>query len=136
MLRQCPSFHLSGGWPGLRIQELSNSLRSNEEAFACSQLKATRRVPQVRLLNCLKFEPGSWVAFSSHSSRIHRNHSLALITVRPSFSTIRCKTLNIFIKVCYSLPCILALSLEESNLVLASLFPRLPSISVYSASLR
>jgi len=27
-------------------------------------------------------------------------------TVQPLFSTIRCKTLNIFIKVCYSLPCL------------------------------
>ena len=41
----------------------------------------------------------------SCSSRIHRNHSAALIAVQPSFSTVRCKTLNIFIKVCYSLPC-------------------------------
>ena len=40
------------------------------------------------------------------SSRIHRNHSTALIAVQPSFSTIRCKTLNIFIKVCYSLLCL------------------------------
>src|SRR5258707_13696058 len=32
----------------------------------------------------------------------------SLIAVQPSFSTIRCKTLNIFIKVCYSLSCILA----------------------------
>jgi hypothetical protein len=42
----------------------------------------------------------------SHSSHIHRSHSPALIAVRPSFSTIRCKTLNIFIKACYALPCI------------------------------
>jgi hypothetical protein len=33
----------------------------------------------------------------------HRNHSLALITVQPSISTIHCKTLNNFIKACYSL---------------------------------
>jgi hypothetical protein len=33
-------------------------------------------------------------------------HSLTLIAVQPSFSTFRCKTLNIFIKVCYSLTCI------------------------------
>ena len=38
----------------------------------------------------------------------HGNRSAALIAVRPSFSTIRCKALNIFIKVCYSLPCTLA----------------------------
>ncbi len=37
---------------------------------------------------------------------------------------------------CYSLPCILALSPEESNLILASSFPRLRAISVYSAPLR
>src|SRR5258708_18616725 len=35
-----------------------------------------------------------------------QNHSRALMTVRPSVSTSRCKTLNIFIKVCYSLPCL------------------------------
>jgi hypothetical protein len=62
-------------------------------------------------------------------SRIHRNHSLTLIAVRPSFSTFRCKTLNIFIKVCYSLPCIFTLSLEESNLILAAPLPCLPRAS-------
>jgi len=36
------------------------------------------------------------------SSRNHGNHSITLIAVQPSFSTIRCKTLNIFIKVCYA----------------------------------
>jgi hypothetical protein len=55
----------------------------------------------------------------SCSSRIHRNHSPALIAVQPLFSTIRCKTLNIFIKVCYSLACLFTLSLEVSNPVLA-----------------
>jgi len=34
-----------------------------------------------------------------------RNHSPALIAVRPPISTILCKALNIFIKMCYSLPC-------------------------------
>ncbi len=33
----------------------------------------------------------------------HRNHSLALITVQPSISTIHCKALNNLSKVCYSL---------------------------------
>jgi hypothetical protein len=42
---------------------------------------------------------------SPYSSRIHRNRSALLIAVQPSFSTVYCKTLNIFIKVCYSLPC-------------------------------
>ncbi len=44
------------------------------------------------------------------------NHSPALITIQPSFSTIPCKTLNILIKVCYSLPCL-------SNAILADLAP-------------
>src|SRR5258708_3042991 len=35
-----------------------------------------------------------------------QKHSTALIAVRPSFSAVRCKILNIFIKVCYSLPCL------------------------------
>ena len=39
------------------------------------------------------------------SSHIHRNHSARLIAVQPSFSTVRCKTLNIFIKACYTLCC-------------------------------
>ena len=43
-----------------------------------------------------------------------RNHSAALIAVRPSFSTIRCKALNIFVKVCYSLPVVTAM-LEDSD---------------------
>ena len=61
----------------------------------------------------------------ARSSRIHKNHSRVLIAVQskiptlsgPSFSTFYCKTLNIFIKVCSSLPCLfklLALSLEVS----------------------
>jgi hypothetical protein len=33
---------------------------------------------------------------------IHRNHSPALITVQPSFSTIPCKTLNNLIPACYT----------------------------------
>jgi hypothetical protein len=42
----------------------------------------------------------------SCAAPIHKNHSPALITVQPSFATIRCKTLNVFIKVCYPLPCL------------------------------
>src|SRR5258706_8012338 len=53
---------------------------------------------------------------SPYSSHIHGNHSAPLIAVQPSFSTIRCKTLNIFTKVCYSLPCL-------SNAIPANLFP-------------
>ena len=30
--------------------------------------------------------------------------SIPRVAIRPSFSTVRCKTLNIFIKVCYSIP--------------------------------
>src|SRR6266481_6286537 len=37
----------------------------------------------------------------SCSSRIHRNHSPALITIQPSFLAISCKTLNNLIKSCY-----------------------------------
>jgi hypothetical protein len=48
---------------------------------------------------------GPLTSLFSRSS--HRNRSRALIAVQPSFSTVRCKTLNIFIKVCYSLPCLL-----------------------------
>ena len=50
----------------------------------------------------------------SRSSRTHRNHSTAQIAVRPSFSTIRCKTLNIFIKVCYS-PTVIVAMLDLSR---------------------
>jgi hypothetical protein len=43
-------------------------------------------------------------------SRIHRNHSAAVTTVQPPFSTIRCKALNNFSKVCYSLPDVAAMT--------------------------
>jgi len=56
--------------------------------------------------------------FSCPSS-IHENHSPALITIQPSFSTIPCKTLNIFIKVCYPHLCL-------SNPIPADL--RIPSL--------
>jgi hypothetical protein len=39
---------------------------------------------------------------------------MSRIAVRPSISTIRCKTLNIFIKVCYSLLDIAAM-IEDSD---------------------
>jgi hypothetical protein len=42
----------------------------------------------------------------SCSSYTHRNHSTALTAVQPSFSAIGCKTLNIFIKVCYTVLCL------------------------------
>jgi hypothetical protein len=40
-----------------------SAYRSNEKTFFRSQIKPTRRVPQVRF-----FEPGPWVSFPSHSS--------------------------------------------------------------------
>ena len=40
----------------------------------------------------------------SRPSRIHRSHSLALITVQPSVSTIHCKTLSNLIRICYPAP--------------------------------
>ena len=49
---------------------------------------------------------GLLTLFFPYLSCIHRSHSTALIAVQPSFSTIGCKTLNIFIKACYSLPCL------------------------------
>ena len=59
----------------------------------------------------------------SRSPRIHSNHSARLTAVQPLFSTVRCKTLNIFIKVCYSLPCL-------PNTILACLlFPLLENSS-------
>jgi len=77
---------------------------------------------------CFLQRVGPLTLLFSCSSRIHRNRSTALIAVRskiptwsgPSFSTIRCKTLNIFIKVCHSLPCILALNPEERQSILAA----------------
>src|SRR6267143_6937715 len=47
-------------------------------------------------------------------SCIRRNHSPALITVQPSISTLHCKTLNISIKVCYSLHGVAAM-IEDSD---------------------
>jgi hypothetical protein len=47
------------------------------------------------------FEGWAFDFVFSCSSRTHRNHSTALIAIQRSFSTFRCKTLNIFIKVCY-----------------------------------
>src|SRR5208282_186325 len=55
-------------------------------------------------------QTGSFRIFWSN----HKHHSTALIAVQPSFSTVRCKTLNIFIKVCYSLPVVAAM-LEDSD---------------------
>jgi hypothetical protein len=40
---------------------------------------------------------------------MRRSHSACLIAVQPLFSTFYCKTLNIFIKVCYSLPVVAAM---------------------------
>src|SRR5258708_22666257 len=54
---------------------------------------------------------------------VHSNHSARLIAVQPRFSTVRYKTLNIFIKVCYSPPCL-------PNTILACLlFPLLENSS-------
>src|SRR5258708_30138138 len=43
------------------------------------------------------------------------NRSLPPIAVRPPIPALHCKTLNIFIKVCYSLPCLLALNPEPCS---------------------
>ncbi len=43
-----------------------------------------------------------------------QRHSIRLATVQSPISTIRCKTLNNFSKVCYSLPCILSPILARS----------------------
>src|SRR5260370_17791539 len=71
--------------------------------------------------------------FSSPSS-IHRNYSTALIAVQPSFSAFRCKALNIFIKMCYSLPCTLAQSSEPCSPATRSfLLPHYPQpLNYYS----
>jgi hypothetical protein len=55
-------------------------------------------------------EGGDFDFAFSRPSLMCQIRSALLIAVRPSFSTIHCKTLNIFIKVCYSLPCTLAQS--------------------------
>src|SRR5882672_1178216 len=57
---------------------------------------------------------GGCLLLFARSPRIHSNHSARLIAVQPLFSTIRCKTLNIFIKVCYPLPDVAAM-LEDSD---------------------
>src|SRR5258707_15832951 len=82
------------------------------------------RAPNPRFLRV-----GLLTLLFSRSSQIHGNRSTALIAVQPSFSTVRCKTLNIFIKVCYSLPC-------TPNPIPANLFRLLRVISVDSVSLR
>ncbi len=51
--------------------------------------------------------------FSLHPTSPQR-HSIRPATVQPPFSTIRCKTLNNFSKVCYSLPCTLSPILARS----------------------
>src|SRR5271167_90761 len=43
--------------------------------------------------------------------------------VQPSFSTIRCKTLNIFIKVCYALPVVTAMPPRRSPSTFPHLIP-------------
>ena len=47
-----------------------------------------------------------WVSLFELISGIRRCSSILPATVQPSFSTLHCKTLNNFSKVCYSLPCL------------------------------
>src|SRR6266403_3860506 len=105
---------------------MTSSAPSTEETWLRKR-PGLGRVARVRCMN-LGLGVASDVAFSC-SSHIHRNHSTTLIAVQPSFSTIRCKPLNIFIKVCYSLPC-------TPNPIPANLFRLLRVISVDSASPR
>jgi hypothetical protein len=72
------------------------------------------RVPHPSFLGC-----GGVTLLFSRSSRISEAHSLTLIAVQPSISIFRCKTLNIFIKVCYSLLWLFTLSLEAPPCCLA-----------------
>jgi hypothetical protein len=51
------------------------------------------------------------------SRRDVSNRSTHSIAVQPSFSTIRCKVLNILSKACYSVSCLLTLILEISSSV-------------------
>ncbi len=93
--------------------------------FSLFPFNRTRKCSHIRKSKkhggCPRFVVGTWVfgllltlLFSSPSS-IHRNYSTALIAVQPSFSAFRCKALNIFIKMCYSLPCTLAQSSEPCS---------------------
>jgi hypothetical protein len=77
---------------------------------------------------CFLQRVGRLTLLFTSSSRIHRNHSTTLIAVRPSFSTVRCKILNIFIKVCYSHPVVAAM-LPRGFLDSASPSGRRPSWS-------
>ena len=61
-------------------------------------------MPQVRLLNLGLGGSSDFVL--SRSSDILRNHSPALITVQPSFSTIHCKTLSQTLLACYPSACL------------------------------
>src|SRR6267154_2912495 len=87
--------------------------------------RVARRINPKTTLGALPsvFEGGVFDFAIFPSSLMCRSHSARLIAVRPSFSTIRCKTLNIFIKVCYSPPCL-------PNTILACLlFPLLEDSS-------
>ena len=84
----------------------------------------TNRGAGCRSLGCWFYKGcGGCLLLFARSPRIHSNHSARLTAVQPLFSTVRCKTLNIFIKVCYSLPCL-------PNTILACLlFPLLEDSS-------
>jgi hypothetical protein len=99
--------------------------RDNEIPNLSTPFDRTRQLSRITNQNSTEGAPrrlnlGPGVGFSSQrglltllfscSSRIPRNHSLALIAVQPSFSTFHCKTLNILIKVCYSLPVVAAMT--------------------------
>src|SRR5260370_2525188 len=68
----------------------------------------------IRLIRCRRrlLRPSR---LGSGSTTVGRNHSHALRAVQPSISTIPCKTLNIFIKLLYSLLRLLALSPEPCS---------------------
>jgi hypothetical protein len=69
-----------------RDPEISNSLRSKDEALAQSQIKPTRRVPQVRRLNlglAVDFEwRSSLVSPDPQKPFTHPNNRSTLIFVR------------------------------------------------------
>jgi hypothetical protein len=73
-------------------------------------------------------------AFFSQPSRMHRYRSTALIAVRPSFSTVPCKALNIFIKVCYSLACIPNRIVARPSLQLPPPLPELSNVQTFRYS--
>jgi len=66
-----------------------------------------------------------WVSLFELISCIRRCSSLLPTTVQPSFSTLHCKTLNNFSKVCYSLPCLPSFNSDQRSLA-PMIFPCVP----------